>query len=199
MSRQQFYDPFVEQTLGLTAEEQADMQLVQMRGVQIPITGTYVLIDDVVTALRQYAHVLEDPNDSAVVFEAAAWLASSSRELPVLPEEEPIPLAVMDEPPYGAEELDGSPDIGRVEVYPDPPEDPNPKWYARSIDTGGYILQVTAGSFDQDWVIANAQERWPGKDIFLLKNAGEDSKWVEDGTRGVFPSKGPPPRRLWVG
>ena len=105
----------------------------------------------------------------------------------------------MAEAPYGSEALDESPDIERIEVYPDPPEDPRPKWYARSVDTGGYIVQTTGGSFDQDWVIQNATERWPGKDVHLLKNAGEDSKWIEDGTRGVFPSKGPPVRRLWVG
>jgi hypothetical protein len=101
--------------------------------------------------------------------------------------------------PYGAEEDDVSEGVERIEVYPDPPEDPRPKWYARSIDTSGFILKTTGGSFDQEWVIQNASERWPDIPIHMLKSAGEDSKWVEDGTRGVFPSKGPPIRRLWAG
>lgn len=186
MTRQQFYDPFVG-----TPEQQ-----VQMRGFQIGIGGTYVLLDDVVTVLRQYVQSLGDPDDAALLHEVATWLVSGG-DLPQPPPlEEPVPPAV-DEPPYGAEPLDASIDIGRVEIYPDPPDDPRPKWYARSVDTGGFILQVTNGSFDQAWVIQNAQERWPGKDIYLLRHAGEDSKWVEDSTRGVFPSKGPPIRRVW--
>ena len=196
MSKQQFYDPFVEQALGM--DEDAQNRQVEMRGFQVGISGTYVLLDDIVTALRQYAHVLPDADESAAVFEAAAWLTSGGA-LPETPlaEVQDLPPSGRSEPPYGAEPDDNGDSVDRIEVYPDPPEDPNPKWYARTVDTGGYIVKVTAGSFDQAWVIQNAQERWPGKEIFLLRNAGEDSKWTEDGTRGVFPSKGPPPRRLW--
>ena len=89
--------------------------------------------------------------------------------------------------------------MARVEVYPDPPDDPRPKWYARTIDTGGFIIKITDGSYDQEFVIRNAQERFSGIPILLLKHAGEDSKWTEDAERGVFPSIGPSPRRLWGG
>lgn len=185
MSRQQYYDPYID-----TGEKQ-----IQMRGFEVGIGGTYVLLDDVVTALRQFAQSLANPDEAALVHEVSTWLISGG-SIPAPHQEESLPLAV-DEPPYGSEPMDQSIDIGRVEIYPDPPDDPKPKWYARSVDTGGFILQITNGSFDQEWVIKNAQERWPGKDIYLLQHAGEDSKWVEDGTRGVFPSKGPPVRRLW--
>ncbi len=168
------------------------MSETQIQGFSVPTEGTYVLLDDVVSAIRAYAQSLEDPNAGGLIHDLATWLDGGSD-----PEvEEPVTEASV---PYGAEDLDTSRDIERVEVYPDPPEDPRPKWYARSIDTGGYILQTTKGSYDQEWVISNAQERWPEKQIYLLKSAGEDSKWVEDSTRGVFPSKGPPVRRLFAG
>ena len=186
--RTQFYDPMID----------SGEQPTQMRGFQVGIGGTYVLLDDVVTVLRQYAQSLPDPDQAGLVHEIATWLTSGESMPEPIEVEEPLPLAV-DQPPYGAEALDESPDIGRIEIYPDPPEDPRPKWYARSVDTGGYIMQVTNGSFDQDWVIENARERWPGKDVYLLKHAGQDSKWEEDALRGVFPSKGPPIRRLFSG
>lgn len=192
-TRDKFYNPQV-----------GESEQMQIRGFQVAIGGTYVLMDDVVTALREYAKLVADPESRATVYDVAEWLATGAASSALdLNETEHLETAmeVMGpaEPPFGAEALDGSPDIGRIEVYPDPPDDPRPKWYARSVDTGGYILQVTNGSFDQDWVIENAQERWPGKDIYLLRNAGEDSKWEEDRTRGAFPSKGPPVRRLWAG
>lgn len=200
--------------------------MTELRGFSLTEIGTYVLMDDVVSAIREYAQSLEDPEAGALIHEVAFWL-SAGESPPNLQVVDALPLAVETtgedficvecghthyrdshcpvcqhehsvEPPFGAEALDESRDIGRVEIYPDPPEDPRPKWYARSIDTGGYVMQITNGSFDMDWVIRNAEERWPGKEIHLLKNAAEDSKWTEDSTRGVFPSKGPPVRRLWV-
>jgi hypothetical protein len=180
---------------------------VQMRGFSIPIRGTYVLIDDVIVAIRSFAQSLDDPELGAFAHEIANWISGgippevdSSPHVGVAPQPlEQIGEAGDTPEVFGAEDGDDSPDVDRVEIYPDPPDDPRPKWYARSIDTGGYIIKVTNGSFDQEWVIQNAQERWPGKSIHLLKNAGDDSKWIEDGTRGVFPSQGPPIRRLWAG
>ncbi len=168
----------------------------QIQGFHVQATGTYVLLDDVVSAIREYAQSLEDADAGGAVHGVAGWLESGSA-----PEnEEPVPVQQLaDAVPYGSEEDDVTEGVARVEVYPDPPEDPRPKWYARTIDTGGYILKVTEGSFDQEFVIRNAQERFPGIEIFLLRNAGEDSKWNEDRTRGVFPSLGPPVRRLWAG
>jgi len=182
----QFYEPLIEEA-----------QPTQIRGFQVQIGGTYVLMDDVLTAIRAYAQSLDDPDAGALVHDLANWL-SAGGELPEIREEvqEDLPLAVE---VHGAEVDDITLDVARVEIYPDPPEDPRPKWYARSIDTGGFTLKTTNGSFDFEWVVKNAEERWPGIPIHLLKNAGEDSKWVEDSTRGVFPSKGPPVRRLWAG
>jgi hypothetical protein len=176
---------------------------MQIRGFPVAIGGTYVLLDDVVTALREFAQSLADPEQGAVVHEVATWLVSGERTSE-FPFNAADPHAVDYQEPgtveiYGAEADDNIPDVDRIEIYPDPPNDPRPKWYARSVDTGGYILKVTGGSFDQSWVIQNAQERWPGISVHMLTSAGEDSKWVEDGTRGVFPSVGPPVRRLWAG
>ena len=164
----------------------------QIQGFHVPVVGTYVLLVDVVTALRAYAQSLEDPNAGAAVHAAAGWLdAGAEPEI-----EESVPEVAA---PYGAEEDDVTGDVARVEVYPDPPDDPRPKWYARTIDTGGFIIKTTDGSYDQEFVIRNAQERFSGIPILLLKHAGEDSKWTEDAERGVFPSIGPSPRRLWQG
>lgn len=164
----------------------------EIQGFQVPTEGTYVLLEDVVSAIRAYAQSLEDPNAGALVHDLATWLdAGRNPEVEQEATETPVP--------YGAEEDDVSEGVERIEVYPDPPEDPRPKWYARSIDTSGFILKTTNGSFDQEWVIQNAQERWPGIPVHLLKSAGEDSKWTEDATRGVHPSLGPPVRRLFAG
>lgn len=165
--------------------------MTDIQGFQVPSEGTYVLLDDVISAIRAYAQSLEDPNAGGLIHDLATWLDGG-----VAPEAE---TPVADSDPYGAEEDDVSEGVERVEVYPDPPEDPRPKWYARSIDTSGFILKTTNGSFDQEWVIQNAQERWPDIPIHLLKSAGEDSKWTEDATRGVHPSVGPPVRRLFAG
>jgi hypothetical protein len=165
----------------------------QIQGFQVELAGTYVLLSDVVAALRAYAQSLEDPNDGAAVHGAVGWLEAGSN-----PEvQEPVTEAA--EAPYGAEADDVSEGVARVEVYPDPPNDPRPKWYARTVDTSGYIIKVTDGSYDQEFVIRNAEQRFSGVPILLLKHAGEDSKYMEDSTRGVFPSIGPPVRRLWSG
>jgi hypothetical protein len=167
--------------------------MTEIQGFHVQSTGTYVRLSDVVQALRAYAQSLEDPNDGAAVHGAVGWLDAGSN--PDVQE----PAAEVIEAPHGAEADDVIHGVDRVEVYPDPPDDPRPKWYARTIDTGGYILKVTDGSYDQSWVISNAEARFPGLPIILLKHAGEDSKWTEDASRGAFPSVGPSPRRLWGG
>jgi hypothetical protein len=167
--------------------------MTEIQGFQVQTSGTYVLLADVVAALRAYAQSLEDPNDGAAVHGAVGWLEAGA----ALQQELPVPE--VREPPHGAEPDDVTEGVDRVEIYPDPPDDPRPKWYARTIDTGGFIIKVTDGSYDQDFVISNAEARFPGIPLLLLKHAGEDSKWKEDATRGVFPSVGPSPRRLWGG
>ena len=162
--------------------------MTEIRGIPVEVAGTYVLMEDVVAALNEYATSV----DSLAVREAAQWLEAGVPD--------PLTRDGTSEPDvYGAEPDDVSEGVDRIEIYPDNPDDPRPRWHARSIDTGGYILKTTAGSFDQAWVIENAQERWPGIPVHLLKHAGEDSKWLEDSTRGAFPSMGPPIRRLFAG
>ncbi len=166
----------------------------EIQGFQVPTEGTYVLLDDVISAIRAYAQSLEDPNAGGLIHDLATWLDGGREPLAG----DVVPDAIADAP-YGQEADDVTEGVARVEVYPDPPDHPNPKWYARTVDTSGYILKTTDGSFDQEFVIRNAEERFAGVPILLLKHAGEDSKFMEDSTRGVFPSIGPPVRRLWQG
>ena len=169
--------------------------MTEIRGFPVTEAGTYVLIDDVVAAIREYAQAQTDPNAGALVHDLATWLGEG------LPDEQPD---VTPEPQDMHEVFEAEPDdvtngVARVEIFPDNPDDPKPRWHARTVDTSGYIIKTTNGSFDQEWVIQNAQERFPGIEIYLLRHAGEDSKWTEDQHRGVFPSMGPPIRRMYGG
>jgi hypothetical protein len=168
--------------------------MTDIRGLQVTEAGTYVLMADVVQAIREYAQSLDDANAGALIHDLATWLDGW---LPQAQDE--LNDAVIEQEIYGAEADDVTEGVARVEIYPDNPDDPRPRWHARTVDTGGYVLKTTSGSFDQDWVIQNAQERFPGVEVYVLRHAGEDSKWIEDSKRGVFPSMGPPVRRLWAG
>ena len=169
------------------ADRELAAVVTEIRGMPVVAAGTYVLLEDVVAAIREYAQAQDDPNAGALVHDLATWLDAG----------QPEPVAAPEV--HGAEVDDVTEGVARVEIYPDNPDDPRPKWYARTVDTAGYIIKTTNGSFDQAWVISNAEERFPGVPIHLLKHAGEDSKWIEDSTRGVFPSVGPPIRRMYAG
>ena len=176
--------------------------MTEIRGLQVLAEGTYVLMEDVVAAIREYAQSLDDPNLGGCIHDLASWLIGE--EPNVFESEiaavghEPITPALTGTEVHGAESDDVIPDVDRIEVYPVETER-GLRWHARSIDTGGFILKTTNGSFDQTWVISNAEERWPGIPVHVVSSASDDSKWTEDGTRGVFPSKGPPVRRLFAG
>lgn len=169
--------------------------MTEIRGIPVQAPGTYVLMEDVVAAIREYAQAQDDPNAGALVHDLATWLDGGVPE--EVQKQEVIQEIVQEI--FGAEADDVTNGVARVEVYPDNPDDPRPRWHARTVDTSGYIIKTTAGSFDQAWVIQNAQERFPGIEVFVLRHAGEDSKWTEDATRGVFPSMGPPIRRMYAG
>ena len=175
--RKQFYEPEIQPA-----------QASPIRGFPISITGTYVLLDDVITTLREYAQSLPDAEQGALIHELATWLGSSreSNELPVV--EDPIQPQLA---------------VDRVEVYPDDPMALKPRWIARACSADGDILQITNGSFDQEYVIQDAQQRWPGKDVHLLAEAGQDSVWEErdpGGIRSAVTSRRrPSPKRLWAG
>jgi len=170
--------------------------MTEIRGIPVTAPGTYVLLEDVVAAIREYAQAQDDPNAGALIHDLASWLDGGVPEAP-----ESTSFQVQDEmnEVHGAEHDDVTEGVARVEIYPDNPDDPRPKWYARTVDTSGYIIKTTNGSFDQSWVIQNAEERFPGIPVHVLRHAGEDSKWIEDSTRGVFPSMGPPIRRMYSG
>jgi len=174
--------------------------VTEIRGFPVTAAGTYVLFEDVVAAIREYAQSLDDPQDGAAIHALAAWL-SSGMEVEPQRAQDTAQALVEAMPPevFEAEPDDVTNGVARVEIFPDNPDDPRPRWHARTIDTSGYIIKTTNGSFDQEWVIQNAQERFPGIEIYLLRHAGEDSKWTEDQHRGVFPSMGPPIRRMYGG
>jgi len=176
--------------------------VTEIRGFPVVAAGTYVLMEDVVAAIREYAQAQDDPNDGALIHDLATWMDAGLPHPQSYPEtmgHEPITAAVAGTEIHGAEIDDVTEGVARVEIFPDNPDDPRPRWHARTVDTSGYIIKTTAGSFDQAWVIENAQERFPGIEVFVLRHAGEDSKWTEDATRGVFPSMGPPIRRMYAG
>jgi len=168
--------------------------VTEIRGMEVMARGTYVLMDDVIEAIDAYAKA-GPRSEMEVILDFKAWFQGAG----VPPREDPVEEVVAEPEVHGAEVDDVTEGVARVEIYPDNPDDPRPKWYARTVDTAGYIIKTTNGSFDQAWVIQNAEERFPGIPIHLLKHAGEDSKWQEDSTRGVFPSIGPPVRRMFAG
>jgi len=175
MPRQrQFYDPQI---------DDGSPQETILRGFQVQIGGTYVLLDDVVTVLRMYA----DSIDSIAVHEAANWLISG-QQLPEIESQDRTPDTTnIAHEVHGAEPDDVNLDVDRVEVFPNE----EGKWFARSIDTGGNIMKTTNGSFDVNWVVQNAEDRWPGIPIRIVASESSDSMWEERGR------KGPSPKRLW--
>jgi hypothetical protein len=143
-----------------------------IRGIHVETGGTYVMLDDVVASIREYAQSLTDPSAGAAIHELASWLGASSM---------PAAVAGITTVPHSTEELQEAQDLSvyRVELYPDPPEDPKPKWYARSVDEEGNILHTTNGAYDYEHVYNTAAERWPGKQIYQLKRWADDSVFLE--------------------
>jgi hypothetical protein len=169
--KQNFYEPLV----------QGEAQPTQVRGFRTEIAGTYVLLDDVVTVIRQYAQSLEDPNEGALVHEVANWLVSGE-QLPA-PKPEPVEIAHVEAEIYGAESDDVTPDVDRVEIFPVETARGR-KWHARTIDTGGNVMKVAHGNYDRAWVERNAEERWPGIPMYEVADENERSMWKERGERG---------------
>lgn len=187
MPRQtQHYDPII---------EDGSAQATAIRGFQVGIGGTYVLMDDVVTAIREYAQSLADPEFGSLVHDLANWLTSGQPlpQAPDYPNPGQVALTEFDVPAdtivHGAEADDVTLDVERVEMFPDA----DGKWYARSIDTSGNIMKITDGSFDKPWVLRNAEQRWPGIHLVEVQSAMDDSMWRERGHIG------PSPKRLWAG
>jgi len=79
---------------------------------------------------------------------------------------------------------------GRIELYPEQDVRDNTvtlRWVGRLVADDGRIIDKAAGSFDHDDALGQAQELWPGLQVFELREESEDS--THDGF-------GPSPR-LW--
>jgi hypothetical protein len=164
-----------------------------IRGIHVEAGGTYLMLEDVVQSIREYAQSLDDPNAGAAIHDLASWLGASS-----MPAATAGITAVPTEQ-HGADEekiiasLQAAQDLTvyRVELYPDPPEDPRPRWYARSVDADGTILHTTAGSYDYDYVYKQAAERWPDKPIYQLNKWADDSVFLEKMERNTNQTAAP--------
>ena len=143
----------------------------------------YVMLDDVVAAIREYAQSLDDPAAGAAVHEVASWLGASSM---------PAAVAGIEYTP----EPESEADVYRVELYPHPPDDPNPKWYARTVDSDGNILFTSDGDFVYENVHRFASERWPDTPIFQGHGWAYDSVFLERQEKKAFPTAAPMRERV---
>jgi hypothetical protein len=200
MPRQrQFYEPEV---------QPVQAQASPIRGFQIGIGGTYVLMDDVVTVLREFAQSMDAhawdatgvPDPREVLYEVATWLQSGERPPSLDSVQDAVILGEAGDTP---EEPSSSSAVDRIEVYPDDPMAIKPRWVARACSADGDILTVTNGSFDQEYVIKDAQQRWPNRTVHLLTEAGQDSVWEERDPGGIRSAssgrKRPSPKRMYLG
>lgn len=161
--------------------------MTDIRGMEVASPGTYVLLPDVIQVIREYAQSLDDPNVGAAVHELASWLGAGAH-FGTIPDEPAAPSSEDD--PFPLE------NVYRVELYPHPPDDPSPKWYARSVDQEGNILWTTAGDFQYENVHREASERWPDKPIFELKRWADDSVFVENQEKKAYPTAAPMRERV---
>ena len=99
----------------------------ELRGFEASASGTYVLLEDVIATIREYAQSLDDPNSGAAIHELASWFAAGQDPRNVTAEE---PQDVV------ASEQEHDPAANRIELYPE--ETPRGiRWYARSVDAEG--------------------------------------------------------------
>ena len=175
--------------------------------MEIAAPGTYVLMEDVIAAIREYAQSLDDPHSGGIIHELATWLGGGEHPREAVPlgmealgfEPKTTAVAGTDAPPlHPAEDSDpfDLEHVYRVELYPHPPDDPKPKWYARSVDNEGNILWTSNGAFDYEYVHKTATERWPGKPIFQGHGWSYDSVFLEHQEKKAFPTAAPMRERV---
>lgn len=174
-SRRDFYDPFVQ---GAVPEPE---QASPIRGFQMEAPGTYVLLEDVVTAVREYAQSLDDANAGALIHDVANWLQSG--ETP--PQQEAATPSMSMLPPIA--------DDARIEIYPTESGSGRIKWYSRLMARDGVLVAEQGnGSFDRSEVEVQAEQRWPGIPMYEVQDENERSVWSERGERGhrhgLFPT-----------
>lgn len=208
---QQFYDPIVQAaTVPMPAAEPFELAL-QVVAVDQP--GVYVRLADVVAALRHWATAdpgaAEAYNAAAEAFLESLAAASPTPLEPVSADEASttVEWPSRTEAEMGLEAPEGAqepvPGVDRVEIYPDDPEAPRPRWVARAVDADGRIVEQSNGSIDQDYEIRAATLRWPDVEVRLVADASVDTVWEEkaaegDAARGIFSGKRrPSTRRLW--
>lgn len=89
--------------------------------------------------------------------------------------------------------IEGEKDLSRIELFPVGQEstarlpDDHGKWVARKIESDGSISGYTPGDFNHATALAQAEQVWPGLQVFELRSEIEDSTW-----EGVGPSP-----RIW--
>lgn len=136
----------------------------------------------------------DGPHYHAQVIEGATTETTWESIVPIVPIAPP-PAAESDPHP-------GQENIDRVELFPN--EDGN-YWYARAIDSGGFIIEAetTVQGVSQPQVEAGAAAKWPGKPVHQLTDGMGDSLWDEEfrtdaQTFGYNQRRRPSPRRLFA-
>lgn len=186
--RRQFYEP----------EQQAE-QASAVRGFPVTITGTYVLLDDVVTVIREYAQSLADADDGALVHELATWLQSG--EPPAEASTDAVGEGIERITELVADSFRVGP-IDRIEIYPDDPMAMKPHWVGRACSSDGDIMDIGRGSFDQEEAIDEARRNWGDLPVHVVTEAGVDTIWEERDPGGLRSSSSghrrPSPKRMFA-
>lgn len=66
--RRQYYDPFIQK-----ATQEQEITPVELRGVAVEQTGTYILFEDMLAAIRQYAEMTQSVEIKDAILELVAW------------------------------------------------------------------------------------------------------------------------------
>lgn len=201
------YDPLIEGAPPpFEAPEPQPEPTGPIQAVMVQVAGLYLRLDDVVAELRRIAFDLGHRSELSAR-EAVEAAAAAFEEIGVPETQEEAPTGVRDaqDAPHEytrpvvtipLEQPDTDTAVYRVEVFPDA----DGKWYARSVDSLGNILDTRNGSFDHEYVLKAARDRWPDVEIHELQDAQMDSIWEEEHHAFSFNGRRrPSPRRLFAG
>lgn len=144
----------------------------ELQGIMIERAGAYLHIEDAVLYLREIAEQYDQAGNPSASLALRAVADAWSGEEPAPNQEEAAPVISLVTADPGA-------DVYLVEVFPDNPEEPRPRWHARTVDNQGRILTTTNGSFDQNYVVKDAKDRWPGVEVLLVPDQNYDSVWEQ--------------------
>lgn len=160
-SRRHYYDPIV--------QSPGEPSLPpEVRAIELPIAGHWLLARDVVALLRYEAQM----HGHAEVRDYLSRLADIWDMGNGNGETMAFEPQVYDPPT-----------LERVELFPDAAG----KWHGRSIDVNGDIVEVLPGDFNIRGAEAQIAERWPDLTIYQLEREIDDSTWDRMG----------PSPRLW--